>query len=106
MCAITFLKDLSHILSFAHFKGKGYILYSKLLLQWAVRINKFSRVQNLKKLYFETFKYHIEKKKRFDYFRSKKAKKNISSKKKIWLNLSWNEPYILLNEINIYILLN
>ena len=48
--------------SVTHFKCKGYNLYSKLLLQWAVRKEKFSRVPNLKKLYFEIFKYHIEKK--------------------------------------------
>ena len=89
--------------SFAHFKCKGYILYSKLLLQWAVRKKKFSRVPNLKKLYLEIFKYHIEKKIRVDYFRSKKAKKNISSKKKmLTVNLPWNDPYINLITTLIY----
>ena len=48
--------------SFAHFKSKGYILYSKLLLQRAVGKKKFSRVPNLKKLYLEIFKYHNENK--------------------------------------------
>ena len=57
--------------SFAHFKCKGYISYSKLLLQWAV-----------------------EKKIRVDYFRSKKAKKKFFVEKKILtVNLQWNDPY-------------
>ena len=68
--------------SFAHFKCKCYILYSKLLLQWAVREKKISQVPNLKKLYLQIFKYHIEKI-CVDYFQSKKAKKNISSKKNV-----------------------
>ena len=52
---------LQSLYSFAYFKCKGYILYSKLLLQWAVR-KKISRVPNLEKLCLEIFKYHIEKK--------------------------------------------
>ena len=74
--------------SFAHFKCKGYILYSKLLLQWAVEKLK------LKKLYLEIFKYHIKKKKiRVDYFRSEKAKKCFVEKKILTVNLPWNDPY-------------
>ena len=69
--------------SFAHFKCKGYILYSKLLLQWAVEKKNFARVPKLKKLYLEIFKYHIEKKKCVDYFQSKKAKKIFGRKKNV-----------------------
>ena len=76
MCTITFLKacTLSRI---PNARVTFYIqncFYSKLLEK-----QKFSRVPNLKKLYLEIFKYHIEKKIRVDYFRSKKAKKNVSS---------------------------
>ena len=78
MCAITFLK--AHTLSrISSARVTFYIqncFYSELLEK-----KKFSRVPTLKKLYLEIFKYHIEKKKRVVYFRSKKAKKNISSKK-------------------------
>ena len=82
--------------SVAHFKCKGCILYSKLLLQWAVGKKKFSRVPSLKKLCLEIFKYHIEKKIRVDYFRSKKAKEKCFVEKKIWtVNLPWNDPYII-----------
>ena len=79
--------------SVAHFKCKGYILYWKLLLQWAVRKKEISRVPNLKKLYLEIFKYYI-KKKRVDYFRSKETKKDISSKKKFWLWISHEMTHI------------
>ena len=79
MRAITFLKacTLSHISSARVAFYIQNCFYSELLEK-----KNFSRVPNLKKLYLEIFKYHIEKKKRVDYFRSKKAKKNISSKKK------------------------
>ena len=44
--------------------------------------------------FLEIFKYHI-KKKRDDYFLSKKAKKKYFVEKKILtINLSWNDPYI------------
>ena len=68
MCAITFLKacTLSRISSARVTFYIQNCFYSELL----------------KKLYLELFKYHIEKKIRVDYFRSKKAKENVSSKKK------------------------
>ena len=83
--------------SFAHFKCKGYILYSKLLLQWPVRKKKFSRVPNLKKLYLKIFKYHIEEKKYVSIiFEVKRQKKCFVEKKILTVNLPWNDPYTLL----------
>ena len=93
MCAITFLKacTLSRISSARVTFSIQNCFYSELLEK-----KKISRVPNLKKLYLEIFKYLIENKKiRADYFRSKKAKKNISSKKNFFtVNLPWNDPYI------------
>ena len=66
--------------SFANFKCKDYILYSKLLLQWAVRKKKNFPSAELKKIISRNFEVSHWKKKRVDYFRSKKAKQNISSK--------------------------
>ena len=87
MCVITFLKacTLSRISSARVTFYIQNCFYSELLEK-----KKFSQVPNLKKLHLEILKYHIEKKKkkiRVDYFRSKKAKKNISSKKFFLLNL-------------------
>ena len=78
MCAITFLEacTLSRISSARVTFYIQNCFYSELLEK------KFSRVPHLKKLYLKIFKYHIEKEVRVDYFRSKKAKKNVSSKKK------------------------
>ena len=90
MCAIRFLKACT-LSCISSIRVTFYIqncFYSELLEK-----KNFSRVPNLKKLYLEICKYHIEKK-RVDYFRNKKAKKNISSKKNFWLNLSWNDPYV------------
>ena len=77
MCAITFLKacTLSRISSARVTFYIQNCFYGALLEK-----NKFSRVPNLKKLCLEILKYHIEKK-RVDYFRIKKAEKNILSKK-------------------------
>ena len=79
MCAITFLKacTLSRISSARITFYIQNCFYSELLEK-----KNFPEYQNLKKLYLEIFKYHIEKKIRVDYFRRKKAKKNVSSKKK------------------------
>ena len=41
--------------SFAHFKFKGYISYSKLLLQYAVRIKKIFPSAKLKKIISRNF---------------------------------------------------
>ena len=80
MCAITFLKacTLSHI---SRARVTFYIqncFYSELLEK-----KKISRLPNLKKLFLEIFKYHIEKKIRVDYFRSKNAKKMFRRKKNV-----------------------
>ena len=49
----------------------------------------------LKKIISRNFQVSHWKKKPVDYFRSKKAKENISSKKKFCtVNLPWNDPYI------------
>ena len=80
MCAITFLKACS-LLRISSARVTFYIqncFYSELL-----KNKKFSRVPILKKLHLEIFKYHIEEKTCRLF--SKKAKKNISSKKKFWL---------------------
>ena len=79
MCVITLWKacTLSRISSA---RVSFYIqncFYSELLEK------KVSRVPNLKKLYLEIFKYHIKKKIRVDYFRSKKAKKMFRRKKNV-----------------------
>ena len=71
MCAITFLKayTLSRI---SRARVTFYIqncFYSELLGK-----KNFSRVPNLKKLYLEIFKYHIERKKCVDYFRRRQKK--------------------------------
>ena len=81
MCAITFMKACtrSRISSARVTFFIQSCFYIKLLEK-----KKISRVLNLKKLYLEIFKYHIEKK-CVDYFRSKKAKKNISLKIKFLL---------------------
>ena len=78
MCAITYLKacTLSRISSARVTFYIQNCFYSELLK----KIN-FARVPKLRKLYLEIFKSDIEKKIRVDYFRSKKAKKNVSSKK-------------------------
>ena len=80
MCAITFLKarTLSRISSARVTFYIQNCFYSELLKE-----KKISRVPNLKKLYLEIFKYHIEKKIRVDYFRSKKAKKMFRRKKNV-----------------------
>ena len=59
MCAITFLKacTLSRISSASVTFYIQNCFYSELLEK-----KNFSRVPNLKKLYLEIFKYHIEKK--------------------------------------------
>ena len=69
MITITFLKSctLSRISSARFTLYIHNCFYSELLKK------KFSRVRNLKKLYLEIFKYHIEKK-RVEYFRSKMEK--------------------------------
>ena len=79
MCAITFLKacTLSRISSARVTFYIKNCFYSEQLEK-----KNFSRVPNLKKLYLEIFKYQIGKKIRVDYFRSKKAKKNVSPRKK------------------------
>ena len=68
--------------SFAHFKCKGYILCSKLLLQWAVRKKKFFPSAKLKKILHEIFKYHIEKKNVSIIFDVRRQKKKIFRRKK------------------------
>ena len=78
MCAITNFKAYT-LRRISSARDTFYIqkcFYSELLEK------KNSQMPNLKKLYLEIFKYHIEKKIRVDYFRSKKAKRNVSSKKK------------------------
>ena len=77
MCDITFLKarTLSHISSVRVTFYIQNCFYSELLKK------KNFPSAKLKKLYLKIFKYHIEKKIRVDYFRSKKEKKNVSSKK-------------------------
>ena len=82
--------------SFAHFKCKGYILYSKLLLQWAVEKKKFFLSAKLKKIISRNFQVsHWKKNIRVDYFRCKKAKKCFVEKKILTVNLPWNDPYTL-----------
>ena len=78
MCAITFLKacTLLHISSARVTFFIQNCFYSELLEK-----KHFSRVPNLKKLYLEIFKYHIEKKIHVDYFQCKKAKKMFRRKK-------------------------
>ena len=49
--------------SFAHFKCKGYILYSKLLLQWAVKKKKFWSSAKIKKIISRNFQVSHWKKK-------------------------------------------
>ena len=78
MCAISNFKACT-IPRISSARVTFYIqncFYSELL-----EIKNFSRVPNLKKLYLEIFKYHIEKKIPVDYFRSKKAKKMVHRKK-------------------------
>ena len=70
--------------SFAHFKCKGYILYSKLLLQWAVKKKKIFPSAKHKKITSQNFQVlHWKKKIRVDYFRSKKAKIMFRRKKNV-----------------------
>ena len=81
MCTITFLKacTLSRISSARVTFYIQNCFYSELFEK-----KKISRVPNLKKLYLEIFKYHIEKKIRVDYFRSKKPKKMFRQKKNFY----------------------
>ena len=98
MCAITFLKacTLSHISSVRVTFNIQNCFYSEMLKK-----KKISWVRNLKKLYLEIFEYHIEKKIRVDYFRSKKAKKCFVEKKMLTVNLPWNDQYIYIIYISI-----
>ena len=47
--------SFENLYSFAHFKCKGYVLYSKLLLQWAVRKKKNFPGDKLKKTISQNF---------------------------------------------------
>ena len=78
MCAITFLKacTLSRISSARLTFYIQNCFYSKLLKK-----KKFSRVPNLKKLYLQIFKYHIEKKYASIIFEVKRQKKMFRRKK-------------------------
>ena len=85
MCAITFLKarTLSRISSARVTFYIQNCFYSEQLKK-----KKNFPSAKLKKLYLEIFKYQIEKKIRVDYFRNKKSKKNVSSKKKFYCKSS------------------
>ena len=80
MCAITFLKacTLSRISSARVTFYIQNFFYSELLEK-----KKFSRVPNLKKLYLEFFKYHIEKKYVSITFEVKRQKKMFRRKKNV-----------------------
>ena len=90
MCAITFLKacTLSRI---SCARVTFYIqncFYSELLEK-----TKFSRVPNLRKLYLEIFKYHIDKKNASIISKVRKKKKYFVEKKMLTVNFPWNDSY-------------
>ena len=91
--------------SFAHFTCKGYILYSKLLLQWAGEKKNFARVPKLKKLYLEISKYHIEKKYVLIIFEVKRQKKMFRRKKNFDCKspMKWPYVYILFGSTKVLI---
>ena len=84
MCAITFLKacTLSRISSARVTFHIQNCFYSELLKR-----KNFSRVANLKTLYLEIPKYHIEKKDVSIIFEVKKQKKCFVEKKILTVNL-------------------
>ena len=83
------------LFSFAHFKCKGYILYSKLLLQWAVEKKKFCLGAKIKKIISRNFQVsHWKKKYVSIIFEVKRQKKMFRRKKILTVNLPWNDPYI------------
>ena len=80
--------------SFAHFKCKGYILYSKLLLHWAVEKENFCPSAKIKKIIFRNFQVsHWKKKYVSIIFEVKRQKKCFIEKKILAVNLPWNDPY-------------
>ena len=81
MCAITFLKayTLSRISSARVTFYIQNCFYSELLEK-----KKNSRVPNLKELYLEIFKYHIEKKKYVSIIFGVKTQRKIFRRKKIF----------------------
>ena len=95
--------------SFAHFKCKGYILYSKLLLQWAVEKKKICPSAKVKKIISRNFQVsHWKKKYVSIIFEVKRQKKKcFIEKKMLTVNLPWNDPYININVyVYIYIYIN
>ena len=74
-----------NLYSFAHFKYKGYILYSKLLLQWAVRKKNFFSSTKLKKIISRNFQESHWKKNVAITFELKRQKKIFRRKNKFWL---------------------
>ena len=84
--------------SFAHFKCKGYILYSKLFLQWAVGKKKFFPSAKLKKIISRNFQVsHWKKKYVSIIFEVKRQKKCFVEKTILNVNLPWNDPYTFCN---------
>ena len=80
--------------SVAHFKCKGYILYSKLLLQWAVRKKKIFPSAKLNKNISRNFQVSHWKKNMSIIFEVKGKKKYFVENKILTVNLPWNDPYI------------